>query len=60
MTETRYTPEVAATILDRVSNGETVRKVCLDLGIPVDVSAVVPGRPRRACGEVSPGPRLAG
>jgi hypothetical protein len=34
MTDSRYTPELAASILKRVSEGATLRKVCRDEGIP--------------------------
>lgn len=34
MSDGRYTPELAATILKRVSEGATLRKVCRDEGIP--------------------------
>jgi hypothetical protein len=38
MTETRYTPEIAAEILRRVSSGEPLRQVCRDKGMPPESS----------------------
>ena len=32
--ESRYTPELAAAVIHRVSNGETLRRICRDVGIP--------------------------
>jgi len=32
--DSRYTPELMAAILHRVSNGETLRRVCRDVGLP--------------------------
>ena len=34
MTESRYTPELVESILHRLSNGDTLRSICRDEGIP--------------------------
>jgi len=38
MTESRYTPELADLILDRVSSGEPLRQVCREDGMPAESS----------------------
>ena len=38
MPETRYTPELADVILDRMSNGMALRQVCRDEGMPAESS----------------------
>ena len=38
MTDTRYTPELAAAICKRVSEGEPLRQVCRDQGMPPESS----------------------
>ena len=38
MTRTRFTPEIWATVLDRVSNGESMRQVCRTDGFPPEAT----------------------
>src|SRR5215471_3382692 len=38
MTRTRFTPEIWATVLDRVSNGESLRQVCRTEGFPPEAT----------------------
>jgi hypothetical protein len=38
MTQTRYTTELWATVLERVSNGESLRKVCRTEGFPPEAT----------------------
>jgi hypothetical protein len=38
MTQTRFTPELWATVLDRVSNGESLRQVCKTEGFPPEAT----------------------
>jgi len=38
MTRTRFTPEIWATVLDRVSNGESMRQVCRTEGFPPEAT----------------------
>ena len=38
MTQTRFSPELWATVLDRVSNGESLRQVCRTDGFPPEAT----------------------
>ena len=38
MTQTRFTPELWATVLERVSNGESLRQVCRTEGFPPEAT----------------------
>jgi hypothetical protein len=38
MTQTRFTPELWATVLERVSNGESMRQVCRTEGFPPEAT----------------------
>src|SRR5215831_6506065 len=38
MTRTRFTPDIWATVLDRVSNGESMRQVCRTEGFPPEAT----------------------
>src|SRR5262249_15462730 len=38
MTRTRFTPEIWATVLDRVSNGDSLRQVCRTDGFPPEAT----------------------